>query len=312
VVIATPDHWHVPIALAAVRKGKDVYVEKPLGLSIEQNKALRTAVRQYGRVFQYGTQQRSFEGHCALGCELIRNGYLGKIREIHVQAPTGQAGGSITPVPVPEGSDYDLWLGPAPYRPYTSDRCTTGGAYFVYDNSIGYLGGWGAHPLDIMHWAFPQIPVEYEGIGEIPAEGLFDAITQWKIRGRFTDGTAFFFSNAKLDNTTFIGEAGQIRISRRSIEANPESLLQIKLPPDALILRQQPHHQWNFIHAVKTRRTPVSDIDSAVQSDFISHLSDIAIRTGGKILWDPQREEILNHALANRLMSRPMRSPWTL
>ncbi len=168
VIVATPDHWHVPIALAAARAGKDMYVEKPLGLSINQNKALRSALQRYGTVFQYGTQQRCFNTHCAFACELVHNGYLGDLLEIRVEAPAGVSGGSTEPAPLPDGFNYDLWLGPAPESPYTVDRCTNLGSYHVYANSLGFIAGWGAHPLDIMHWAYPHIPVEYEGAGVIP------------------------------------------------------------------------------------------------------------------------------------------------
>ena len=147
VVIATPDHWHVPIALAAVRAGKDVYVEKPLGVSMEQDKALRAAVHTHGAIFQYGTQQRSFSTHCAFACELVRNGYLGELKAIHVVAPNGATGGNPAPQPVPAGLDYDLWLGPAPLAPYTHDRVIGGGRWHIYDYALGFIAGWGAHPL---------------------------------------------------------------------------------------------------------------------------------------------------------------------
>ena len=311
VVIATPDHWHVPIALAAARAGKDFYVEKPLGISIAHDKALRAAVHRYGSVFQYGTQQRSFNTHCAFACELVRNGYLGKIREIHVDAPAGSGGGSLDPVPVPEGFNYDLWLGPAPESPYTVDRCTSSGTYYVYDNSIGFLGGWGAHPLDVMHWGFPHIPVEYEGTGVIPHSGLFNTVTTWNIRGRFADGTLFTFKDGP-DLTTFVGEQGWVAASRAGIDAHPKSLLNVVIKPGEIHLLQQTNHYQDFVDCVASRRTPASTIDSAVQSDFVSHLSDIAIRTGRKILWDPQREEIVGDPIAAAMQTRPMRSPWAL
>jgi len=223
VVIATPDHWHVPIALAAARAGKDMYVEKPLGLCINQNKVLREAIHRYGNVFQYGTQQRCESPHCAFACELVQNGRLGEIKEIHVAAPYQQKGtvaGSTEEIPVPEGFDYDMWLGPAPMSPYTKDRCTRWGSWHVYDNSIGFLGGMGAHPLDIMHWGYPQIPVEYEGTGVIPTEGLFDTVIKWDVHGRFANGVKFTFKGLTLDDkpdsdkTTFVGEDGWVAASR--------------------------------------------------------------------------------------------------
>ncbi len=311
VVIATPDHWHVPVALTASRAGKDMYVEKPLGLSIEQNRALRAAIGQYGNIFQYGTQQRSFSTHCAFACELVRNGYLGRIQKIHVDAPAGSSGGSTEPIPVPEGFDYEMWLGPARWSAFTQDRCTSAGSWFVYDNSIGFLGGWGAHPLDIMHWGYPEVPVEYEGTGQIPTEGLFDTITHWHVRGRFASGVEFLFKDGS-DKTTFFGEEGWVAASRGGIDANPKSLLMIKLKPGDLRLLQSPNHYQNFVDAVRLRTTPASPIDSAVQSDFISHLSDIAIRTARKIQWDPVKEVIVGDENLNRLLSRPMRSPWRL
>ena len=312
VIVATTDHWHVPAAIAAARAGKDMYVEKPLGLSIEHNKAMREAVHRYGSIFQYGTQQRSFRGHCSFACEMVRNGRLGEIKEIRVTAPGGETGGSTVPIPLPKGFDYDMWLGSAPKSPYTKDRCTSFGSWFVYANSVGFLGGWGAHPLDIMHWGYPHIPVEYEGTGVIPTEGLYDTVVKWNIHGRFANGVKFSFTDAHGDNTTFVGTEGWIRASRGSISAEPKSLLSATIKPGEIHLRQSHNHYQNFLDAVQTRSQPTSDIDSAVQSDFISHLSDIAVRVGRKIKWDPIKEEIIGDEVASRMASRPMRSPWRL
>jgi glucose-fructose oxidoreductase len=311
VVIAAPDHWHVPIAMEAARQGKDMYVEKPLSTSIEQNKSLRAAIHRYGNIFQYGTQQRSFNTHCAFACELVRNGYLGKIKEIHVLAPGGNSGGSTKPIPVPEGFNYDLWLGPAQVSPYTADRCTNYGTWFVYDNSLGFIAGWGAHPLDIMHWGYPQIPVEYEGTGVIPTEGLFDTITRWNIKGKFADGIPFSFKDGS-DRTTFVGENGWVAASRNGIESNPNSLLSIKLKAEDIRLLQANNHYQNFVDAIKSRRSPASPIDSAVQSDFVSHLSNIAVRTGRKIMWDPITETIVGDTMAQRMTIRSLRAPWAV
>ena len=145
VVIATPDHWHVPIAIMAARAKKDAYVEKPLGLTIEQDLACQKVFAANGRVLQYGTQQRSMS-HCRFGCELVRSGRIGKVRTIEVIAPDGSAGGSTQEIPVPPTLNYEMWLGPAPRKPYTADRCKNPGHFFIHDYSIGYLAGWGAPP----------------------------------------------------------------------------------------------------------------------------------------------------------------------
>jgi len=311
VVIATPDHWHVPVALEAVKAGKDVYVEKPLGLCVEQDRVLREAIHRYGAVFQYGTQQRSFNTHCGFACELVRNGYIGELKAIHVVAPDGAVGGNPAPQPVPAGLDYDLWLGPAPVTPYTHDRVFGVGRWHIYDYAIGFLGGWGAHPLDIAHWGYPHIPVEYEGTGFIPTEGLFDTVVRWDVRGRYAGGVEFTLKPGG-DRTTFVGTRGWVAPSRGGIQAEPASLLKVTLKPDEVHLLQGKHHYANFLDAVLARRPGVSDIDSAVQSDFVSHLCDIAIRTGRRIQWDPAKETIVGDEQAARMLLRSMRPPWRL
>ena len=311
VVIATPDHWHVPTALAAVKAGKDVYVEKPLGVSVAENKALREAVHRYGRVFQYGTQQRCFSTHCAFGCELVRNGYIGELKAVHVIAPDGSTGGNAAPEPVPDGFDYDMWLGPAPFKPYCRDRVFNVGRWMCYDYALGFIAGWGAHPLDIAHWGYPHIPIEYEGTGLIPTEGLYDTVVHWDVKGRYASGAEFTLKPGG-DLTTFVGTEGWVAPSRGGISAEPKSLLSVKIKPDEIHLLQDSHHYRNFVNACLARTVPASDIDSAVQSDFMSHLGDICIRTGRKIRWDPKAETIVGDPEAARRLTRAMRSPWHL
>ncbi len=316
VAIATPDHWHVPAAIAAVKAGKDIYVEKPLGLTMRQNLALRKAVNRHKRIFQYGTQQRSMP-HLLHGCELVRNGRIGKVHTVEVIAPAGSAGGKKTPMPVPPGFDYDLWLGPAPMAPYTEDRCIGLGRYFIYDYSIGFLGGWGAHPLDIMQWGLgtdDTSPVEYEGTGVIPKEGLFDTVTTWEVHCKYASGVQVKFTSGSINLTKFIGPDGWIALSREKArcDAHPKSLLSSKIKPGEIRLHNSPNHYQDFLLSIKSRKPTVNPIESAVRSDTISQLSDIAIRTGRKIRWDPVKEQIIADAEAARMLDRPMRKPWRL
>ena len=319
VVIATPDHWHVPIAIAAARAGKDMYVEKPLSVAIEWNKRCREICQRYGVVFQYGTQQRSM-AHCRHGCELVRNGRVGEVHTIKVTAPNGVGQmtqvdwGSTEPIDPPETFDYDLWLGPAPVSPYTRDRCTSFGSYHVYDNSIGFLGGWGAHPLDIAVWGCDPdytVPVELEGTGDIPTEGLFDTVINWKLEGRYGNGVKFEFTTGG-DSTTFMGPDGWIKISRGGNDAEPKSLLDSEIGPEELHLKESHSHGGHFLDCVKSRARTVSPVDVAVESDTISLLSDIAVRTGRKIRWDTEKEQIIDDPQASRMMNRGLRSPWHL
>lgn len=310
VCVATPDHWHVPVMIAAARAGKDVYVEKPLSPSLEQNFLARKVIRETGRVFQYGTQQRG-AGHVRFGCELVRNGRIGKLTAIEVVSPSGSPGGSAQAAPVPEGFDYAMWQGPAPERPFAADRCLTPGHWHIYDYSIGFLGGWGAHPLDVMDLGLlnPAVPVEYEGTGLIPTEGLFNTVMNWNVRCRFADGMALTFAAGKEDSTTFTGTEGWVRIRRRGIEAEPASLIAgISAPAKFAVFGV--NHTGNFLDAIRKKAAPESPIDAAIRTDLISHLSNIAVRTGRKIKWDPLKETIVGDAEAARLMHRPIRKPW--
>jgi glucose-fructose oxidoreductase len=317
VIVATPDHWHVPVANLAVRAGKHVYVEKPLGLSIEQDLACQKLVIEKGVVFQYGTQQRSMD-RCFKGCELVRRGAIGKIRAIEVDAPNGGSGGSTVEVPVPDGFDYEMWLGAAPKKPYTADRCKPQGTYWIYDQSIGYLGGWGAHPLDIMVWgsdADLSGPVVVEGTGKVPTEGLYDTVYDWEVKAKLGEVDLVFRPGP--DRTKFIGETGWIQVARalvRNLASDP-NLLKTELDATQNRLKLVSNHMDNFITAVAKRdpKATVTSVQESVRSDIISHLSDIAIRTGEKITWDSQKQKIIAGSDKARAMaSRPMRAPWTL
>ena len=334
--IATPDHWHVPIAIAAVRAGKDVYVEKPLSVAVAWNQALRAAVKRYGAVFQYGTQQRSSRNF-RFACELTRNEYIGKLERIEAWCPdiSQQYGsfnvkqyGSTVPAPVPEDLDFDRWTGPAPKAAYTVDRCTKFGTYHIYDYALGFIAGWGAHPLDIAQWGNDTddtAPVYYEGKGEIPSEGLYDTTATWDINCEYANGIKMRFMDWRIaepivsgyrkfagHGTTFFGTEGWVSVDRGGIYASKPSLLKIKLKPNDVHLYQSNDQFGNFIECVKTRTKTISPVGAAVQSDIISHLSDICIRTGRPIRWDPKKEEIINDPQASTMLNRSCRSPWSV
>jgi glucose-fructose oxidoreductase len=313
VVVATQDHWHVPIAIAAARAKKDAYVEKPLGLTIGQDLACRKVFTEHQRIFQYGTMQRS-SAHCRRGCELVRSGYVGKVHTIEVIGPNGGRGGSTVAVPVPKNLDYDMWLGPAPKSPFTADRCHPPGTYWIYDYSIGYLAGWGAHPLDLMVWGSEADlagPMTFEGTGEVPSTGLYNTVIDWDVKAQMADGVTMTFKPGG-DSTKFIGDKGWVRVSRGGWDAHPKSLLQTPVKPSDVQLITSTNHYQNFVDAVKNRRGAVSPLADAVRSDIISQLSDIAIRLKRKVTWDPKQEAIVGDAEATAMCYRAMRAPWTL
>lgn len=298
VVVATPDHWHVPAAIAAANAKKHVYVEKPLGLTLAEDLECERVLTAAGVVFQYGTQQRS-QDNCWLGCECVRQGKVGKVAAIEVDAPDGGAGGDPTPCPIPDDlgeAGFRRWLGTAPAKPYCLDRCKTPGTYWIYDYSIGYLGGWGAHPLDIMVWgsdADISGLVAVEGTGKL-TPGLYDTVHGWDMTLRLGDVSVTFKPGS--DRTRFIGETGEwIEVRRNGTSASrPELLAPPEQGTEILPKRAGRNHVTDFIHAVKTGGMPLSTLRDAVRSDIISHLCDIAVRTNSVVKWDPSTRELLD------------------
>ena len=337
VVVCTPDHWHVPVALYAARAGKDMYVEKPLGVSMVWAGELRKAVKRFGNVFQYGTQQRSGSAF-RRACELVRNGYIGDIERIEAWCPDiseqfnafhVKQYGSTEPVPVPKTLDYDMWTGPAPMRPYTVDRCTCFGTYHCYDFALGFIAGWGAHPLDIAQWGMDldhTSPVSYEGTGTIPTRGLYDTTSQWDIHCTYANGLPMRFMSERTaksvvmsyrkkwitHGTTFFGTDGWVSVDRTGLYTSDPKLTQVKLKTNEVHLYNSPAQDRNFVDCIKTRKPTISPLESAIRSDTISHMADICVRVGRPIKWDPKREAIIDDRQATQLLNRTMRSPWSL
>lgn len=314
VIIATPDHWHVPLGLYAARKKKHVYIEKPLGLTIEQNLLFKKVAAENKTCFQYGTQQRS-DRHCWLGCALVRSGVIGEVKAIEVDAPDGHGGGSTTEAPVPADIDFEMWTGPAPAAPYTVDRCKPDATYMVYDYSIGYLGGWGAHPLDIMVWgseADLSGPIVVEGTGQHNDNDLCNAVFNWDMKIKLGNVDLIFRPGG--DRTRFIGENGRwIEVRRNGNSASDPALLEAVPKEDALVWHSDGNHYNNFVQSVRNGKTPVSHLTDAVRSDNISQLCDIAVRTKSVVKWDPIKMELIAPTSEQKkMLSRPMRAPWTL
>jgi len=326
VMIATPDHWHVLVGLEAARRGKHMYFEKPVGMSVAEAKALRQAVRRSGVVFQFGTQQRSDEGF-RFACELARNGRLGQLETIMLGAASYTQVPNQPAQPVPPGLDYEMWLGPAPWVPFTELRCTRQFT-LLYDYSLGCIGGaWGVHDADVAQWAADADatgPVEVEGWGEFPADGFYDTAPVWEVEHRYANGVKLLF----MDHATalrrapqfrlinmgvlLVGSSGWVAVSRQGAHTHPESLARTVIGPNEVQLPRSLNHRRNFLDAVRTGARPISHIEAAVRSDTVCHQADIAMRLRRKLRWDPVKEVFVDDAQANRLLSRPMRSPWRL
>ncbi len=320
VAIATPDHWHVLIAIAAVRAGKDVYCEKPLSNTVAEGRALADAVRRYRAVFQHGTQLHSL-WEVRHACQLVRCGRIGRLHTIRIGSPPGRATTAHAPRPVPEGLDYDLWLGPAPGAPFTPARVFRHGGlpgwYFVSDYSLsGWIAGYGVHDIDIAHWGMDTQrtgPVAIEGRGVFPAGGLYDTVLTYDLEFTYANGVRLIMTDTgkNAHGVRFEGTDGWV-FTRSRTTAEPASLLRERFGPRETQLDRSPGHIRNFLDCVKTRSETITPAEVAHRATTTALLGGIAVRLGRKLRWDPERERFLNDDEANRMLAYSMRDPWRL
>ena len=320
VVIAPQDHWHALMAVAAARAGKDMYCEKPLGVAVMESQAIRDAVRRYSRVFQTGTQQRS-DRKFRFACELARNGYLGKLHTVRVAAPGPSYKRTYmkptTEEPIPPGFDYEMYIGPAPLKHYNGGRWAWPDWYLIWDYCAGFIVNWGVHHLDIANWGCPILtsePFEFSCTGHYRNDGLTDNINDWRAEFNYSNGLRMTFTdtgNPNKQGCRFEGDKGWVHVNRSGIWAEPASLLEINIRSDDRLHESKDHHR-DFLNSVRTRRDPVSPVEAGHQASYLGLIAEIAARLKRKLKWDPAKERFIGDDEANRMLTRPMRSPWHL
>ena len=319
-LIALPDHWHSIPVIEAARAGKDIYGEKPLSLTIPEGRAMSDAIKRYGRVFQTGSQQRS-DRNFRRACELVRNGRIGKLQTVRCGLPGGtpdisKFGSRQKPEPVPDGFNYDMWLGPAPYAPYCPARCHVNFRW-IFDYSGGQVTDWGGHHPDCAQWGMGTEntgPVEVTNAkGRFAPDGLYDTAQEYYFECIYKNGVKLIVSNReRRGGVTFEGTEGWVWANRGRHDADPKSILDSKIGPNEIHLYRSDNHFRNFIDCVISRDEPVAPIETAHRSITISHLGNIAMRLGRDLKWNPDAERFVNDAEADRMLVRAMRSPWHL
>jgi predicted dehydrogenase len=311
VVIAIPDHWHALVAIYACKAGKDIYCEKPLTLTIEEGRALVSAVRRYGRVFQVGSQQRS-ESNFRFACELAQSGRIGKVHTIRTGFGASPSMGWEPEESPPPGLDWNLWLGPAPYRNYSKNRCFYQFRW-IFDYSGGQMTDWGAHHNDIAQWGNGTEltgPIHIDGKGEFPKDGLWDTATKIHVEYKYRNGVTLICGEGH--GCKFEGPDGWIHVDRGFLEAHPKELLKEELGPNDVHLYKSPGHHEDWLNCIETRQKPICDVEVGHRSVSTAHLGNISMRLGRPIRWDPDKEEIIGDEEASRFLSKPMRPPWHL
>lgn len=312
VVIATPDHWHAYIAIAACHAGKDIYCEKPLSLTIREAREMVKAVRKAKRVFQTGSMQRSMK-EFTKACELVRNGCLGRIRQVIVDVGAPSVPCDLPEEPMEPGLDWNMWLGPAPMRPYNSILSPRGVNNF-YPNwrkyreySGGGMTDFGAHHFDIAQWGLGMDdsgPVEI-----IPPE---DPGATTGLRYLYANGVEMIHGNynGHKGGILFIGEKGTIHVDRGLFKADPGEINEIDLSKLPVQLYKSQNHVTDFLQCMRTRQRPVCDVEIGCRSATVCHLGNLAYWNHRRLRWDPAKETFIGDKEANHWLDRPKRSPW--
>jgi predicted dehydrogenase len=303
ILCATGDRWHTPVSIAAARAGKDIYCEKPISLTVYEARELARTMRRYGRIFQTGTQQRSWY-EFRFACELVRNGYIGDVKRIKVNVggPPEECNLPAQGSP-PEWLDYDRWLGQVPWHPFHPEIL---GWMRWKDFSGGEMTNWGTHMFDVAQWAMGMDesgPVEI-----IPADGKeFKTLTY-----RYANGTVMTREGISqpTPGVRFEGTKGMVEVTREQLITEPDSLRRQTLAADDVHLYESKEHPDNFLECVRTRNRPASDADVGYRSITVCHLGNIAYWLKRPLRWDPAAERFANDPQADRLLARAMRSPW--
>ncbi len=321
VEVVTPDHWHaIPVMMAAAA-GKDIYCQKPLSLTVQEGRDMSDAVKKSGVVFQTGSQQRSSE-HFRWAVEMVRSGKIGKLKKVTCGLPGGTPDfgktAHLTEVaPVPEGFNYDMWLGPAPEAPYQPCR-THVNFRWILDYSGGMVTDWGGHHPDIAQWG---IGADHTGPVKIQNPGskwsnhpVYNTATEFYFEAIYENGVELFVSSTGegIDipfGVRFHCEDGTVWATRQDHNADPADILDIQLEEKDRLYSSNNHYR-NFIDCVISREETAAPAETAHRSITIAHLGNIAMMLNKDLEWDPEKEEVKNNFVANQLLSRTMREPW--
>jgi len=332
VAISTPDHWHAELVMAAALAGKDIYVQKPLSMTLAEGRAVSNLVRAKGRVFQIGSQQRS-TAQFRTACELVRNGRIGALHTVKIGLPSDPSGGVEPDMPVPPNLHYETWLGPTPLVPYTEKRVHPQNDYSrpgwlrIDSYCLGMITGWGSHHVDIAHWGMDTEltgPLEIEAQAEFPTSGLWNVHGAYHIEAKYANGVTLIIDHTFPNGVEFQGADGWIFVSRgegkatasdpvsktgKALAASDPKILTSTIGANEIHLYRSTDHHRNWIESIQSRQPAVTSPEVAHRSTSTCIISWIAMKLGRKLRWDPVKEEFIADAEANAMCSRLERKP---
>ncbi|HMR19996.1 MAG TPA: Gfo/Idh/MocA family oxidoreductase, partial [Sphingobacterium sp.] len=322
VIISTPDHWHAQPAMEAALAGKHIYLQKPTSLTIEEGRSMSNVVSKSGVIFQLGSQQRSITPwpQFKRACELVRNGRIGKLKEVHVGLPADPAGGNTAEMPIPQGLNYDMWLGSTPYVHYTQDRVhhptdvdSRPGWLRLEQFGAGMITGWGVHHIDIAHWGMDTEltgPIEVEGRADFPTTGLWNVHGDYEVTAKYANGVTMFVNSKNPNGVKFIGTDGWIFVSRGDVgvtatdptsgaakssdafNASNPAILSSVIGPREIHLYESTEQHTNWLECIQQgKKQTISPAEIAQRSCSACLVAFAAMKMGTKLYWDPKKEQ---------------------
>jgi len=335
VIISTPDHWHAQPAIEAALAGKDIYLQKPISLTIAEGRQMSDVVHRTGRILQIGSQQRSWT-QFRIACELVRNGRIGQVHTVKVGLPGDPSGDEEPEMPIPENLNYEMWLGSTPYVYYTEKRVHPQKGYSrpgwlrCEQFGAGMITGWGAHHIDTANWGMGTEytgPIEIKGRAEFPTSGLWDVHGDFYVEAKFANGAVMQISGDFPNGIRFEGDEGWIFVTRgnytvtasdptsknenaKALTASDPRILESKIGPDEIHLPVSKEHHGNWLESIISRRPPIAPAEVAHRACSTCLLSHISMKLPRTLYWDPQKERFINDDEANSMLSRPQRWPY--
>jgi predicted dehydrogenase len=334
VVISTPDHWHSQPAIEAALAGKDIYLQKPTSLTIEEGRLLSNIVHRQGVILQVGTQQRS-SAQFRRAAELVRNGRIGKIHTVKIGLPGDPPGPLFEEMPVPKNLNFDMWLGSTPEIPYTENLVHPQQGYdrpgwLRHENyGAGMITGWGQHHYDSAAWGMDTEftgPISVEAVAEFPKAGSWNVHGDFMVKQEYANGITVYTSGGFPNGIRYEGSNGWIFVTRgayratdsdpipegstKALDASSEDILRSQIGENEIHLYVSEEQHGNWLDCVQSRKQPISPVEIGHRACSVCLISHIAMKIPGVLKWDPDAEKFIDNDLANSMLSRPQRYPY--